>query len=196
MQLGVLLLVCAVIMIVFGVLDNVFQPSKRHKWVVFWALCILIAANAHPIQAMTELRVNVASVVLLFTSFALCLRSPQKGVLLGLILGAVGGFAIYVLKLVSLGVEPGLFYGAAAAAIALPLIGSPQAAVLAAVFAPLAADCVSSVADIIYCGYTVAEVGSSLMFDAQIVGLAFVLLTLVLVRIRRSRRTSDGMTKA
>lgn len=195
MQLGVLLLVCAIILIVFGILDGVFKTKKRLKWMIFWACCILIAVNAHPVQAMTELRINVASVVLIFTSLVLSMRSPHKGTLLGLLLGIVGGFALYALKPVSLGAEPGLFYGAAAALIALPMISSPQAAIFAAVFAPLAADCVSSVADIIYCGYTVADVGSSLMFDAQIVGIAFVLLVLLLVRMRRIH-TSDGMTKA
>ena len=117
------------------------------------------------------------------------MRARAFSFLWGLALSVPCGVAIWLMQRLNLGTEPGLICGLISGAMAAALIHKPHGALFAAAFAPIIAQAIAGILELVELGYTCVEVGAGIYFDTAIVGaaLVFTLFALHTLRVRRPK---------
>ncbi len=194
MHLSVVLLLCLFILCITGAAKKTLAAldTKDSSWAALSLM--LIAANAFPIQLVSEFSINPASLLLLIAAGA-CTRSCTGGKLLQAIaLAAPASLCMllitrqYVSGAVDLP-EPGVILALISIAFLLPLRATPQAALFGAALAPFLLGFWEGGLDLYAFGYAIVTIGSPVAFDAQVMGMFLLAVLLALPRKRKAKET-------
>lgn len=192
MRLGTALVAAFMILVIFGVADTPLKRIGLSQKKVFFLMAAVLLLHAFPVRVMQEFSFDPGAVFLLLLTGGVAM-GRQNGFFSGLLLALPIGAAMFLLRRLPLGSEPGFSLGLIAGMGSVLLLAKPKGAAFSAVLSPIAAQLFLCGWELIDFGYTRFELGMGEYYDAMAVGLAFSFLvySLSLIRIRRARTTDS-----